>query len=439
MSASTPPQTVTCGVGGCRGVPLLVRLSASATDPFCIVHTHGVAVRDQALAELAAGGNLWFVRGVPFTSQTLQFEEGRPPRTLFQAILETAPRDSENRPLLLSADFRGATFQGDADFIGVIFQGATDFRGATFQGATDFRGATFHGATDFHAATFQGDAYFSGATFQGDADIRGAIFRSDADFSGATFQGDAYFSGNSYVNRATFRGNAYFGRATFRGDAYFSGATFRGVAYFSGATFRGAANFDRATCQGEADFSGTTFQGDINFHRATFQGPTDFTDVVFEQARLFGPVLVRWSLSLAGALFKQGAEIAVSAETIDARRLRLVGGGHLRLRAVSVDLDDAGVLGPAILAGQPPGSDLADVETDAAGQAEEEPWVSRSGLPRVLSVRRADVGMLTLAAVDLGDCRFVEPTAWTSCELKGMSASTPHPTPGGTGSGPAAG
>ena len=227
----------------------------TTADGGCLAHTNDVEAREQALAELTKGGDLWFVRGVTVTSD------------LLQVVLKAAPRDAGNKALLRFAGFGGATFQATADFGG---------------------------------ATFQGDATFGGATFQGDADFGG---------------------------------------------------------------------------------------------------------VVFEQAQRLGPVAVRTSLNLSNTVFKRGAEIAVSAETISGQRLHLMTGGHLRLRAVSVDLDDAEVLGPAILAGQPKGSDLANLESAAAAKAKE-PWAPRGAPPQVLSVRRANVGLLTLAAVNLGDCRF---------------------------------
>jgi uncharacterized protein YjbI with pentapeptide repeats len=185
--------------------------------------------------------------------------------------------------------------------------------------------------------------------------------------------------------------------------ANFQEATFRAIAGFSGASFQGSAAFDQATFHG-ATFHRATFQ-DANFGYADFHGPADFRQVVFEKVWQFGPAAVRTALSLSDAVFRQGVEITVSAETIDARRLHLLGGGHLRLRAEHAELDDAEFLAPSILAGQPDESDLAKLETRATKQAKDA-WQPRTGRPRVLSVKRANVGTLTLATVDLSDCRF---------------------------------
>jgi uncharacterized protein YjbI with pentapeptide repeats len=115
---------------------------------------------------------------------------------------------------------------------GARFHGTADFDGATFDGNVRFRGATFHDDAGFGGATFHGTADFSGATFHENAGFRGATFHDYAGFGGATFDGTAGFRG------ATFRGNAGFGGATFHGTAGFRGATFRGNAGFGGATFR---------------------------------------------------------------------------------------------------------------------------------------------------------------------------------------------------------
>jgi hypothetical protein len=65
---------------------------------------------------------------------------------------------------------------------------------------------------DFRVATFSGNAGFSDATFDGDAWFGGATFTRLAWFRGATFTGRAWFSGGT-----TFGGSAVFIDATFGG------------------------------------------------------------------------------------------------------------------------------------------------------------------------------------------------------------------------------
>ncbi len=61
----------------------------------------------------------------------------------------------------------------------------------------------FQEIADFRDATFSGEAHFSGATFSGEADFFGATFSRGADFSGATFF-KAYFSGAKFFGRTLF-------------------------------------------------------------------------------------------------------------------------------------------------------------------------------------------------------------------------------------------
>jgi hypothetical protein len=84
-------------------------------------------------------------------------------------------------------------------------------------------------------------------------------------------------------------------------------------------------------------------------------------------------------------------------------------GGHVRLRYATVDLDDADLAAPAILAGAPkPFPTLKQQEEQLARGWERLPPGPRHQRwrPRLLSIRRADVAGLRLADVDLRDCQF---------------------------------
>src|SRR3954467_10144875 len=76
-------------------------------------------------------------------------------------LLEAAPKEDERpgRPRLSSANFRGATFSGDADFDRATFSGNANFDGATFSGDANFHEATFCGTACFDSATFAGTAH----------------------------------------------------------------------------------------------------------------------------------------------------------------------------------------------------------------------------------------------------------------------------------------
>jgi hypothetical protein len=112
---------------------------------------------------------------------------------------------------------------------------------------------------------------------------------------------------------------------------------------------------------------------------------------------------------LDGAVFRARAELAVTAASVCARQSRFPAGVHLRLRYASVDLDDADLAAPAILAGAPaPFAGFEEQERAFARGWERLPPgpPARRWRPRLLSLRRADVAGLRLADVDLRACRF---------------------------------
>jgi hypothetical protein len=201
------------------------------------------------------------------------------------ALLE-ALKDDAGRPVLPAADFRGATFGGDASFNGATFGGETGFDDATFGGDASFNGATFGGDASFNGATFGGGTGFDDATFGGDAFFGGAKFGGLASFGAATFGGKAgfyvaRFSGDAVFDGAKFGGLAAFGAATFGGETGFDDARFSGDATFDGATFGGESGFDEATFGGDASFDEASFSGDATFRGATFGGETGFDDATF--------------------------------------------------------------------------------------------------------------------------------------------------------------
>jgi hypothetical protein len=301
-----------------------------------------------------------------------------------------------------NAAFNGVTFQGDAMFVEVTFQGDAEFNGATFHDDAEFGGATFQGSAEFDEAAFHGDAEFDGVAFQGSAGFAGTTFHRDAEFYGATFQGDAEF------NEATFQGGAEFGEATFQGDARFHEAAFHDDAEFDETAFQGGAEFHKATFQGDAVFGGAAFQGDAGFAGVTFQGDAGFEGVVFEAAREFGPVLVHRGLDLDRARFTEPVQVEAAALGVCCHDARFAGGVQFRLRWARVVLDDTDLAAPCILAGIPGLADerLADREERIARAWRRLLGEGVSPRPRLLSLRRANVAGLSLADVDLADCRF---------------------------------
>jgi hypothetical protein len=259
-----------------------------------------------------------------------------------------APHDTDNRPTFTAPLFERAVFQSGAGFKGVAFQGDAGFERATFEpGDTRFDGATFQGGASFDGATFQDVTVFDRAVFHGFALFRLATFESDALFGQATFKSDAVFE-----------------QATFGRDAMFSGATFQGMAWLNEATF--------------------------------------------ERARQVGPLLAYRGLRLDAAQFAQPVQIEVSTIGVCCRRAQFAGGLQFRLRWARVLLDDADLSAPSILAGIPrlTGNELAAQEQRIAKAWRRLLGEAVSEQPRLLSLRRANVGGLGLANVELADCRF---------------------------------
>jgi uncharacterized protein YjbI with pentapeptide repeats len=370
-----------CGHEGCIGAQL-------PTTTLCLGHAAEQAP-DAFAAELRRIGAEGTVdaRGVSINAQ------------LLRRLLAAAPRQ-DDRPAFTAAQFDQASFQDGARFHETSFQGVAVFDAASFQGRAWFGDASFQGEARFHEASFQGEAWFGGASFQDTAMFGGAGFQSrtwfgqasfhskawfigvtfqdEAEFGEATFQREAGFDQATFQRearfwRVSFQREARFTNASFCGRAGFAGASFEGEAGFGGASFQDPAGFGEASFQGVAEFRGArfqtevwfgqaTFQGEARFDGATFQSKAWFDGASFERARKIGPLLAR-EVVLDGAVFGAPLQLEVTAAAVCARRAQFSFGAHLRLRFASINLDDANVAAPAILAGAPsPFSWLAQKE-----------------------------------------------------------------------------
>ncbi|MGZ6637759.1 MAG: pentapeptide repeat-containing protein [Solirubrobacteraceae bacterium] len=384
-------------------------------------------------------------------------------------LLDALPQDSERRGSdIKSADFRGASLLGPATFASAIFGGPADFVGAQFSDDATFDGAEFSHYASFHEAQFSGVASFARAQYSANADFQEAQFSGDADFSEAQVSGDAYFdlaqfsgdasfarahfSHHASFQKAQFSGVAGFSEAQFSGDAAFSEAHFSGVAYvataqfmqakfsgnadfmqaqfsgfasfsdarfsggagftaaqfsavgsFAGVQFSGLADFSKAQFSGEADFAGVQFSGDTYFVGVQFCGDASFSAAVFSERVTLGPLLGSSMLRFDHAGFDQDVQLVVSAAAFSCRRTRFGGPANLDLRWAEVALDDAVFLQPSRLAGVGPFQDVDDSQPRCRADVRQLEAVVR---PRVVSLRQANVGNLTLGNVDLRACRF---------------------------------
>jgi uncharacterized protein YjbI with pentapeptide repeats len=365
--------------------------------------------------------------------------------TLFRDLLDAAPHNDNDSPVLTQALFKLATFEGDVGFQ-ITFQCRPIFIETTFKGATGFWSDFTEGA-DFSSAEFQdnftlhgqfeSDAIFSNTRFEGEAAFR-VRFKDQASFGGAKFQ-DVRFSNSIFENlagfheatfqrQADFRGvtfgdTAWFSQSTFEEDVTFEGATFLGKAYFPAVRFVHWADFGRATFQGQVLFGLAIFGEAISLDEATFHRRVSFDGSTFERARRLGPMVVRTQLLLDAAVFKERIQIEIAAAVVCARAVRFAGGALLRVRWAQIVLEDADLATPVILASA----------TGSFPQEEkfERQWTDRrlpeSQQPRLLSLRRADIAGLTVSGIDLRACRFAGAHNLDKLRIEGTPKLAPPP------------
>ncbi|WP_237329745.1 pentapeptide repeat-containing protein, partial [Streptomyces sp. CBMAI 2042] len=411
-----------------RGTPftedLLHRLLTALHDPTTSQAHIGTArfegatfTGDAWFRRVTVTGDAWFDRaafasdagfeGVTFTSDAwfrrVTFTSG----VRFDGATFASDAWFEGVTFTGNAGFEGVTFTSNARFGGVIFTGNAGFDGATFTGNAGFGGVTCTGNAGFGGVIFTGNAVFNEATFTGDARFDRATFTGDARFDRATFTGDAWF------RRATFTSDAWFDWATFTSDPRFDGVTFTGNARFDGVTFTGNAQFDEVTFTGNAVFSEATFTSEAWFRRATFtsdarfNGGTFTSNARFDRARFettsrLGPLVCAEKVVLDGAVFDQPVTVEMAARQVSCARTRWASTATLHLRYAEVDLRDAVLEYPVLVAARPdpfpsPYSRDPLSEAELSGR---EPGV------RLMSVGGVDAAHLALHTIDLSMCRF---------------------------------
>ena len=121
-------------------------------------------------------------------------------------------------------------------------------------------------------------AQFTGATFDGDANFGGTVFLERAEFDRTTFHGEARFSEATFAEEARFRtvrflAAARFRATAFRGDARFTGARFHGNVWLGDAVFHSGVWFTQTHFGQDIRFDGAVFEGNARFHDATFDRP----------------------------------------------------------------------------------------------------------------------------------------------------------------------
>ena len=261
--------------------------------------------------------------------------------------------------------------------------------------------------------------YGDGKPLLRDANFRMATFEGAAHFDEATFEGAAHF------DEATFKGETHFDVATFGRRANFRKATFRGVVHFRQAVFSGKVHFEQATFEREAHFPEATFERTARFQDAVFKGFAHFPDVTFGMHAVFrgadlkegfrlGPAVVAGRLVLDEASLGN-VDMRVSTRLLCCLRTRFHDPAHLKVRWADIHLDEAVFDRASTLALSPSWSEVREMELpppcngiqpgSAEVMAKEEAGASPA-MPRLASLRGADVASLTLADINLKFCDF---------------------------------
>jgi uncharacterized protein YjbI with pentapeptide repeats len=231
------------------------------------------------------------------------------------------------------------------------------------------------------------DANFRGATFTGDAHFNRVVFSGDACFEGATFEGAAHFDEAIFGDKAHA---VHFEKARFQGEAHFPNARFEGPALFPDATFKGFAHFPDTTFGSEAVFRGADLKGGFRL------GPALVVDrVVLDEASL-GSV-----------------DMKVTTCYLCCLRTRFHDPAHVKVRCAEITLDEAVFDSASTLAFPPPWGETVNerqllrcVPLQQRIAEKGETPESDPAMPRLTSLRGADVGNLTLADIDLSRCNF---------------------------------
>ncbi|MEE1938403.1 pentapeptide repeat-containing protein [Streptomyces sp. TRM 70361] len=377
-----PPGRPHCGHGatpadpvGCRGVHV-------GEHTACLAHLDEPD-RVAYIATLTPGADIDHC-GTPFTPE------------LLDQLLNALRDPTTGCPHFGDAWFDEASFSGDAQFDEASFSGNARFGGTSFSGNARFDGASFSGNAQFSEASFSDGAWFVGTSFSSGTRFDGASFSDNARFLGASFSGSVRF------DRASFSRDAQFDRASFSSGAWFLETSFSSDARFDGVSFSGNARFDRASFSRDAQFDEASFSSGAWFLGTSFFGNARFGRARFERAPHLGPLVCNGWVVLDRAVFEAPVTLEIAARQVSCARTRWASTATLHLRYAELNLRDAVLEYPVLVAARPdlfsrPWPDSPLPETLLSGQ---DPGV------RLTSLGGVDSAHLALHDVDLSGCRF---------------------------------
>jgi uncharacterized protein YjbI with pentapeptide repeats len=262
-----------------------------------------------------------------------------------------------------------AMLETGMDLTGAVIEGHASFKDAMFGEKTWFTRTRFHAGIDFRGSTFKRDAGFAHAVFRGDADFAGAVFKGKAQFLAARFLGEVKFAGEREV--------------TFEDWAMFREVRLHKGAWFGGARFESRTMFELACCSGLFRMEGA----------------------VLGAARTFGPMAAA-VVDLDRVQFLAPIRLELSCNRLLLRGTHFFARSTLAVRRADVLADDVEFSRPSLLTAS---MEFTSLDRHGEERTLEEKPVSRPAQapPRVLSLRQANVGELTMSGIDLRTCRFV--------------------------------
>jgi uncharacterized protein YjbI with pentapeptide repeats len=313
------------------------------------------------------------------------------------------------------------TFGGKATFSDALFGGPVSVTGSHFESTVSFSGAKFAAATIFREVQFGQHAYFDDTEFSEDLEVLQCRFEGPALFHNVHFHKNAQLSLNRFVGVA----NAFYG-IQFDGDVSFLRSEFVGEIGFFDVAFRRSCSFERVTFASGIHIDGIVFSGDVRWDRARID--------VLQQLT----IVAKGAVSLDYVRFLQGVHLIICAQRLSLRNAHFEKTSSIGVCGCEILLDSANFTQPTTLyyrldtepphapgekalqnvsvsgVHDPPESEptqeeqLTPVRHDESLDLSTEPQFQDHArpVPRLLSVRHANVGQLSVINIDLSTCLF---------------------------------
>ncbi len=323
-----------------------------------------------------------------------------------------------------NADFRGAKF-GDNNSVRSSFKYMAHFDQASFGSDCNMRYSHFDGQSDFTRATFGDRFHFGDATLGPDLTFVGARFGESVQFTKTTFDRGADFTDSRFEDGADFRDTTFAAQPVFIRTRFGGGASFKSAGFGPDSAFHGAAlgaecDFGACVFDVGSSFQNAHFGERAEFGGAEFRGDAVFDGSVFGSGASFGPLVVHGCLKVNRSRFDEVARFDVAATWVDASSARFHSGGILRVRWAQVDLSGAVFTQRTTLSML-----SAPIEAE---HLDFDPSPASDPTPRVVSLRGADVGFLTVSQVDMAICRFLGAHNLEGLRLEGAPQLAHAPT-----------